>query len=163
MQTFLSRLATQIIKKYNHQLGDVTVVLPNRRAIVFLKEEFKKQLNKTTWLPSFYSLEDFVVKIGKFQQLERVDLMFELYDVHCEIEGKNKESFDEFLTWGSILLQDFNEIDRYLVDGKEIFSFLTEAKAIESWNLSGEPLSEFQQKYLHFWQKLSSYYQQYTE
>ncbi|MEQ8625919.1 MAG: PD-(D/E)XK nuclease family protein [Vicingaceae bacterium] len=161
MQTFLSRVATEVIKNNSDSLGDTTIILPSRRAIVFLREEFKKQLTTTTWLPQFYSLEDFVVSLGKFQQLDRIDLIFELYAVHQQIEGKNAEAFHEFLNWANLLLQDFNEIDRYMIDGAELFSFLTEAKAIEAWNLTGDPLTEFQLKYLKFWRKLSHYYEQF--
>ncbi len=158
MQTFLSQLAETIIKEEKEQLGDFTIVLPSRRSIVFLREEFKNQLTQTSWLPKFFSLEDFVVDLGQFQQLDRIDLIFELYQVHIEIEGSKAEPFHEFLNWGNLLLQDFNEIDRYLVDGEDLYGFLTEAKAIESWNLSGEPLTEFQSKYLHFWRNLREYY-----
>ena len=161
MQTFLSQVAQAIIKNNPNSLGETIVVLPSRRAIVFLREEFKKQLAETTWLPQFYSLEDFVVNLGEFQQLDRIDLIFELYEIHKKIEQSNAEPFHEFLTWGNLLLQDFNEIDRYLVDGSALFGFLTEAKAIEKWNLTGEPLSEFQHKYLNFFRKLSDYYEQF--
>ncbi|MFT6138429.1 MAG: hypothetical protein ACJAUJ_001522, partial [Salibacteraceae bacterium] len=59
MQSFLNQLAIHSIEKHGNNLGNLTIVLPNRRAIVFLKEEFKKELKKASWLPQFFSLEDF--------------------------------------------------------------------------------------------------------
>ena len=158
MQSFLNQIARHAIEKHGDNLGNLSIVLPNRRAIVFLKEEFKEELNKASWLPQFFSLEDFIQQIGKYIILDPTDLIFKLYKVHKEIEGAAAEPFEEFLGWGSTLLQDFNEIDRYLVDAKELYGFLTEAKALETWNVETNELTEFQHKYLIFWNKLGEYY-----
>jgi len=139
-------------------LGDLTIVLPNRRAIVFLKEEFKNQLKQASWLPQFFSLEDFIQQLGDYSLLDPTDLIFKLYKVHKQLEGKDAETFEEFMGWGSTLLQDFNEIDRYLVNAKGLYGFLTEAKALETWNVESNELTEFQHKYLRFWNKLGEYY-----
>ena len=163
MQTFLNQLAIHSIQKYPNNLGDLTLVLPNRRAIVFLKEAFKQNMKKGGWLPTFYSLEDFISTIGEYQQLDSIDLIFELFQIHKEVEKVASENFEDFMSWGTTLLQDFNEIDRYLVNGKELFSFLTEAKALEIWELEGGGLTEFQHKYLKFWTKLGLYYKLFTE
>ena len=139
-------------------MGDLTIVLPNRRAIVFLKEEFKNQLKQASWLPQFFSLEDFIQQLGDYSLLDPTDLIFKLYKVHKQLEGKDAETFEEFMGWGSTLLQDFNEIDRYLVDAEGLYGFLTEAKALETWNVESNELTEFQHKYLRFWNKLGEYY-----
>ena len=158
MQSFLTRIAKYSIEKHGDKLGDLTLVLPNRRAIVFLKEEFKKELKKASWLPQFFSLEDFIQQLGNYNLLDPTDLIFKLYKVHQELEGSAAETFEEFMGWGTTLLQDFNEIDRYLVDAYELYGFLTEAKALETWNVENNELTEFQHKYLRFWNKLGEYY-----
>ncbi|MDC1452549.1 PD-(D/E)XK nuclease family protein, partial [Vicingaceae bacterium] len=158
MQSFLTRIAKYSIKKHGDKLGNLTLVLPNRRAIVFLKEEFKKELKKASWLPQFFSLEDFIQQLGNYNLLDPTDLIFNLYKVHQEIEGSAAETFEEFMGWGSTLLQDFNEIDRYLVNAQDLYGFLTEAKALETWNVENNELTEFQHKYLRFWNKLGEYY-----
>lgn len=159
MQSFLNQLALHCIQKHGNQLGELSIILPNRRAIVFLKEEFKKELKTASWLPQFFSLEDFIQQLGDYTILDGTDLMFQLYKVHKQLEGKDAEPLQEFLGWGNTLLQDFNEIDRYLVDSKELFGFLTEAKALEIWNVNSNELTEFQHKYLKFWNKLYEYYE----
>jgi ATP-dependent helicase/nuclease subunit B len=163
MQSFLNQLAIYSIEKHGSNLGNLTIVLPNRRAIVFLKEEFKKELIKASWLPQFFSLEDFIQQLGDYTILDPTDLLFKLYQVHKQLEGKEAEPLQEFLGWGTTLLQDFNEIDRYLVDAKELFGFLNEAKALEIWNLESTELTEFQHKYLRFWNKLGDYYSNYKQ
>jgi hypothetical protein len=159
MQSFLNKVAKEAIGEYKERLGELNIVLPSRRAIVFLKSEFQKELKSTSWLPQFYSLEDFIARIGNYHTLEQVDLLFELYEIHKTIEGENKEAFHEFINWGAILLYDFNEIDRYLIDPEQLFGFINEAKALEVWNTDGQELTEFQHKYLRFWKQLLEYYQ----
>lgn len=163
MQSFLNKVAQSAINQFPKTLGDLTIVLPNRRAIVFLKEEFRKELKNGGWLPRFFSLEDFVFELGSYRLADQTELMFDLYYIHQQIEGKNAESFHEFMSWGATLLHDFNEIDRYLVDSRELYTFLTEAKALEIWNLDGEGLTEFQHKYLRFWQQLGLYYNEFKK
>lgn len=158
MQSFLNKVAKTCIENYGDQLSELSIILPSKRAIVFLTEEFRKELQHGGWLPNFYSIEDFIQKIGDYHQLDAIELMFELYNTHQYIEDKYAESFEEFMNWGSTLLQDFNEIDRYLIDGEELFNFLTEAKAIEVWELEEGGLTEFQHQYLGFWKKLGQYY-----
>jgi RecB family exonuclease len=158
MQSFLNLVAQKIVQKHENELGDIAIVLPNRRANIFLRQEFSKLITKSTWSPELFSLEDFVEKLVDLINIDQVDLMFELYHIHKKIEGANAEPFDEFMNWGTILLYDFNEIDRYLIDSKELYGFLSEARAIETWNPESGTLSEFQKKYLKFWDKLIIYY-----
>jgi len=163
MQSFLEKLSAEIIKKHPEELGEVSIVLPSRRAVVFLNYQFQQQIKQNSWLPKIFSLEDFIVSLGDFTILDQIDLIFELYSIHKKVEGKNAESLEDFMSWGGILLQDFNEVDRYLVDPKKLYNYLTEAKEIESWNLEAAELSDFQKKYLYFWKSLGQYYQLFTE
>ena len=56
--------------------------------------------------------------------------------------------FDEFFTWGTILLSDFNEIDRYLLDADQVFRNLADIKEIENWSFGEQELTE-SQKAIH--------------
>ena len=163
MQKFLEKLSQHIINKHPKDLGEVQIVLPSRRAKVFLIDYFKQNIQQTTWLPEIFSLEDFVKELSELNILDNIDLVFKLYHTHQQIEGKQSETFEDFLSWANTLLQDFNEVDRYLVSAEELYSFLSEAKALESWNLGERELSEFQKNYLRFWRKLGEYYQHYRK
>tara|TARA_R110002096_G_scaffold435882_1_gene664014 strand:- start:8971 stop:11802 length:2832 start_codon:yes stop_codon:yes gene_type:complete len=162
MTPFLHQVASQLIEKHT-SFDNLRLILPSRRAIVFMRAAFLELTNKPGWLPEFYSLEDFIQELGAYQKLDQIDLIFELYEVHREIEREKAETFEDFISWGSMLLQDMNEIDRYMVDGNELFGFLTEAKAIETWNPETGELTEFQSKYLRFYRQLKTYYQLFRE
>jgi len=163
MQTFLDRLAREIISKHPDNLGEIAIVLPSRRAIVFLREAFKRHLKVTSWLPKIFSIEDFIYEHISLIKIDRIDLVIELYQVHLEIEGNSAEDLSEFMKWADILIHDFNEIDIHLVDAKALYGYLTEAKALESWELGEQDFSTSQQNYLRFWKKLILYYEQYNQ
>lgn len=163
MQSFLNKITQEILSKHASELDKVNIILPSRRASVFLNNEFQKLIKKASWLPQIYSLEDFIISLENYSILDSVDLIFELYHVHRELEGQKAESFEDFMGWGGILLQDFNEIDRYLIDPKRLYNYLAEVKEIESWDVSSNKITAFQKKYLQFWKSLGKYYLRFTE
>lgn len=162
MLPFLQSVAQYLASSFNGDFADLCVVLPNRRGGLFLRKYLATEAGKVTWAPTIFSIEDFIAGISGLQEVENLHLLFELYAVHRDIEGVNAQSFEDFLRWGPQLLSDFNEIDRYMADARELFTTLTEARAISLWNLNNQPLTEFEKKYLHFYQSLYTYYEKLT-
>ncbi|MEZ5196030.1 MAG: PD-(D/E)XK nuclease family protein [Bacteroidales bacterium] len=158
MKTFLDQVAEYAVTKYAPNASGACYVLPSRRAGLFLKKRLAAQFGKTAWAPSIFSVEDFIVELSGFKIIDPILLQFELFEVHKEIEGSNAQPFSEFLKWSSVMLNDFNEIDLYLADARQLFGDLNEAKAISLWNLDKKPLTEFEARYLHFFNSLSKYY-----
>ena len=58
---------------------------------------------------------------------------YEVYLTHKTI--KEKEDFETYASWATTLLNDFNEIDRYLVDPKTFFNYLASIKTLERWGV----------------------------
>ena len=131
MKTFLEKTAKYIIENFGNSIDNTCIVLPNRRAGLFLKKNLTIRAKNTIWSPAIYSIEDFIVKLSGFSIIDPVYLQFELYEVHKEIEGTSANEFSEFLKWGSVLLNDFNEIDMYLVDPQQVFGHLSDDKALD--------------------------------
>ncbi len=144
-------------------MGELHVVLPGRRAIVFLRKALAKYISKPVFLPQFYSTGDFIESISELSPAESIRLIFELYEVHKNIEGEKAESFDEFSGWAPSLIHDFNELDLYLLEVKDVFSYLSEAKAIERWSPDRSELTDFEKKYVRFYNSLFDYYSQLRE
>lgn len=164
MQAFLNKVAKYITEKYpSDQLDQLCIILPNRRGGLYLQKHLANYLGKTSWAPSIFSIEDFIEQLSGLQKIDPVYLLFELYEVHREVEKADAVDFVEFLNWGQVLLTDFNEIDQYLVDPDQLFSYLSDAKAISLWNPSGIALTEFELKYLKFFRSLKQYYHILTE
>ena len=162
MQTFISHVADYILKTET-SLEDCLILLPSKRAGTFLNNQIAQKLNRSSLAPQIYSLVDFIEEHSDSVCAQPTQLILELYQVYKQIEKEEAQPLSEFVLWANTLLQDFNEIDRYLIDSESLFGFLNEAKALESWNINGEELSDFQLKYLSFWKKLAKYYQQFNE
>ena len=79
------------------------------------------------------------------------------------MEKEKTQSFEEFLKWAPQLLADFNDVDRYMIDADELFSYLSEARAMNLWNPEHTALTEFQKNYLKFYQSLGGYHRLLTQ
>lgn len=164
MQSFLEKTVKYLHAKYGDDISELCIVLPNRRAGLFLKTHFSNSLKKTFWSPEILATEDFVALLSELQPADPTTLLFELYETVKKCNPTNAETFEEFSKWGQILLSDFNEVDRYLIDAKQLFGNLKDIKELETWSLnSEEALTDFQKQYLDFWQMLGAYYNDFVE
>jgi len=157
-KAFLEYLAEEIRSQAGEDPGKICVVLPNRRAGLFLKKYLAGKYKKTIWAPEIYSIEDFFVKISGYQLIDQVSLLFELYRVHLDLNPTNPQDFEAFSPWGQVLLNDFNELDLYLADPQKIFNDISEARALTVWNLGEKPLTPFEENYINFYRSLLGYY-----
>ncbi len=157
---FLSKVSDHIIEKYANRLNELCIVFPNRRAGLFLKKNLADKLQRAFWSPTILSIEDFICQLADRKISDNIRLLIELYQVHKKVEKGNARTFDEFLKWGEVLLSDFNEVDLYLVNAGDLFGYLSESKAISLWNTNGQPLTEYQLKYLKLYKSLATYYKE---
>lgn len=159
MKPFLQRLAGEIASRYGDDPGQLCVVLPNRRAGLYLKKYLAAELKKTSWAPQTFSVEDFITRVSDLQIIDPAGLLFEFYHVYREIQGARAQDFDRFADWAQVLLKDFEEIDLYLADPAKIFNYLDTARALSVWNLDGTPLTEQEKNYLEFYNSFHPYYE----
>ena len=156
--TFLQQIAQVILNEYSDKLSDTIIILPNRRAKVFLIDALKQQASKTIFSPEIISIEDFVQDLAGIRSIDSVELLFEFYTIYLEITNKDKEPFETFANWAKTLLQDFNEIDRYLLEPDKVLKYLENIKEIEHWSVDVDKRTDLIDKYLIFWKKLPLYY-----
>ncbi|MFK7750621.1 MAG: PD-(D/E)XK nuclease family protein [Kordia sp.] len=162
MKSFLSHVVNYILEN-NTNISNLTLVLPSKRAGVFLKHELSQQIQQTSFAPNILSIEELVEEISGYTSVSNTELLFEFYTVYKELTPKDaQEPFDAFSKWAQILLQDFNEIDRYLISHKDIFNYLSAIQRIQQWSPEKEP-SDLMNNYLKFWDKLEHYYDALTE
>jgi len=157
MPSFINDVLTDLTNK-RVDLSKVTFVLPSKRAGVFLRHEIASTVSKTIFAPSIKSIEEFVEELSQLQKISNTELLFEFYSVYNTLTPKEQiESFEIFSKWAQILLQDFNEIDRYLIDSKSIFNYLSDIQDINHWSLE-ENQTSLIKNYLAFWKRLFGYY-----
>lgn len=165
MDSFLNKLANEIAKKHSEP-SQLCIVLPSQRAGTFLKQALAKNYftvrkQKAIQLPTIKTLDDFVVELSDCKVLDKLEAFFKLYAVYQDIlanENKEPDTIDDFLNWAPTLLADFNEIDKYNVNSLELFSYINDVRAIETWNVDGAPLTEHQKNYLELWKRFGKLY-----
>ena len=157
---FLDKLAKHIIDNYENNLSNTIIVLPNKRAKIFLIEAIKNQVSKNIFAPEIIAIEDFIQEISGIRNIEPIELLFEFYNVYLSItEKKHQQEFDVFANWAKTLLQDFNEIDRYLLDASHVLSYLKDIEDIKKWGIEVENKTKLLENYIDFWKLLPNYYQ----
>ena len=156
--SFLENIAKDIFEKHREHLNEICVVLPSRRAGLFLKRYLGKLSERPLFSPKILTINEFISENANLQIAEPVYLLFELYNIHKQIEKENVFSFNDFFSFGEMMIHDFSEVDLYLIDPQDIFGWLSDEKALSLWNPEGIPLTDFQRKYLHFYNSLYHYY-----
>jgi RecB family exonuclease len=157
--TFLQRCAQHILAANGKlKLHNVCIVLPSRRGVFYLKKYLKLAVNEAFIMPKVLSVEDYVLETAGLQIASTVELYLHLYQAASQHNAATK--FEQFISWAPTILGDFDLIDQYLVDARELFAYMTEAKAIERWGLSGSQQSgSATDKYYELYKTLHNTYQ----
>lgn len=132
MQTFLGKTADHLFQAHGMEgLKEVAVVMPSQRGNLYLKRELAIRGDRPFLSPSFFTIEEFALQMTDSVLEDPIDLLFEAYACFKEVDPNI--DFDRFVTWGQMMLKDFDTLDLYLVDPSALFTFLSEAKSIERW------------------------------
>ena len=157
MLTFLQE-TLKTIRNRHSDLSEVIFILPSKRAGSFLRNQLKKEASATQFAPEIVSIEDFVEDLSELSIVDNTELLFKSYQAYLNTSSiKVKESFENYSTWAITLLNDFNEIDRYMVPSKDFFEYLANIKTLERWGVEKET-STIISNYLEFWNNLPEFY-----
>ncbi len=159
METFLKQIAQRIVDEHPKDTDEVLVVFNNNRSKRFFTKQFTT-LGRASFLPQVMAIDDFIAQLGGLEIVPNEFLLFELYNIHVELGGAERkyQTFEDFISFGDLMMRDFSEIDQYLVDARQIFDNLHSLKAIGEWDIEGGGETEFQRKYLEFYRSLYDYY-----
>lgn len=136
MTPFLKQVADHY---YNAgDIGSRCFIFPNRRAMVFFSRWLKDRVREACrdgnggplLAPQMYTVNDFFAKVSGCSTSDRIGLLLELYDVYKELNPK-AEPLDEFIFWGDVILGDFNDVDKHLADPGQLFTNVSDFKAIQ--------------------------------
>ncbi|WP_445737928.1 PD-(D/E)XK nuclease family protein [Mariniflexile sp.] len=162
MATFIFDVLKDLQNKHAN-LSGLTFVLPSKRSGLFLKHQLSEVANQTIFSPIIISIEEFVEELSQLKTISNTELLFQFYSTYKQLtKDSGPDSFETFSKWAQILLQDFNEIDRYLIPQKKIFEYLSAIQDLNHWSLETNK-TEFVKNYLSFWNKLHLHYKHFTE
>lgn len=180
MQEFLHELAEKIYKEHS-ALEKVTVVFPNRRAILYFRKHLTSLLKQPAFAPELLTIEEFIAQFSEHKipdKLLLIKRLFRAYTAcipHSGVAGQDRmHSFSDFFFWGEMLLRDFEEIDKYMVEASQLFVDLSNQKEIETifeflseeqvaflkefWGNFEEHPSAKKEQFLRIWRSLESVY-----
>ena len=155
MKRFLDEVLDALARSHD-SFEDLVFILPNKRAGTFLIAALAKRADKTIFAPRIASIEDLLEELSGLQYASHTLQLFELYNAYLEINSE-PESFSDFLNWAGPVVQDFNEIDRYLVNPEQLFSYLSDIHEIKQWGISADS-TPMVANYLKFWKDLYPLY-----
>ena len=133
MIPFLKQVADHY---YSHgDVQDLCFVFPNRRSMVFFRKYLAEAVAadpaaRPMLAPSMLTVNDFFYKVSGLEAADKVRLLLCLYDCYKELNPK-AETLDEFIFWGDVILGDFNDVDKYLVNPKQLFANVADYKALQ--------------------------------
>lgn len=174
MQSFLERLADYYIQNHLTELSDICFVFPGRRAGLFFNRYLSQKVTKPIWAPQTLTISELFGKLTPIPVSDNISLIFKLHQCYRDTMPSDI-SIDEFLPFGEMLLNDFNDIDKYLAHPEKLFTNLADLKALEDdlsyltpeqieairtfWSsFDLKKLSKHQEEFVNTWEKLFQLY-----
>src|ERR1022692_1165839 len=128
--SFLHLVVNDLFTQLNGRFENCAVIFPNKRPVGY----FIRTLQHTGYTgrhPDYYSIEEFIDENASSKPADPLDLLFMVFKIYCKYYPET--DFDEFYGWGNLMLSDFDDIDRYLVDAKTLFKSLSAVKDLEKY------------------------------
>ena len=178
MDFFLQHIARSLYREFGDDLAHHCLVFPGRRSSLFFIKYLSGELSRPLFAPETMTINELFRELSALRPVENEMLLFELYKVYRKVRNIN-ESFDEFYYWGDILLNDFDDVDKYLADASKVFSSVSDLKNIDEqfgglteeqigivqrfWtNFNPARRTEVKEKFLSIWELLEQLYTAFT-
>jgi len=126
---FLRLVAEDLLKRFGTNFAGLTVVFPSRRARLFFNRYLYEAVNHPIWAPQYVSIDELFESVSRYRIADPIGLIGDLYQSYASVynahsEKSLTETFDEFFFFGEILLNDFDDIDKNLVNSRLLFDNL---------------------------------------
>ncbi|MEM9417202.1 MAG: PD-(D/E)XK nuclease family protein [Bacteroidota bacterium] len=178
--SFLADLAAELYARHHAHFSELTIVLPNGRADRVLRKQLASHFARPMWAPQILSINQFLQQHSPLQQVPSLELTYELYQTfQTLLKEQEVQSFEQLYFWFHLLVQDFDVVDKYLVNAAHLFTdlsqqkelslshdYLTEAQraAIQAfWRSFEQRLSADQEGFLELWKQLPRLYEAFRQ
>ncbi|MEL7587779.1 MAG: PD-(D/E)XK nuclease family protein [Prolixibacteraceae bacterium] len=174
MNPFLKQVAGFLYQQHGKNIDQISVVFPGRRSGVFFNAYLNGLVKQPVLGPEVLTIDELVSQVSGLQISDQINLILRLHQIYIRETG-HPEQLDDFFFWGEILLNDFNDIDKYLLDAGDLFRNISDLKEIDIrfdylsprqrqaaemfWgNLGRSGSSINRDKFLNIWNKLNAVY-----
>ena len=131
MKPFLQQVAQYLFSKHGANLHLISLVFPSRRAGVFFNAYLNELIDTPIIGPETITIDELVSRMSGLQISDQISLILHLHQIYTRETG-HEESLDDFFFWGEILLNDFNDIDKYQLNANDLFQNISDIKEIET-------------------------------
>ena len=126
----------QQVARHYHASGDMSrmcFVFPNKRSAAFFRKYLGAECaaaGRAMIAPACLTMNDFFRILSGCTVADRVSLTLALYECYRRL-NPSAEALDEFVFWGGVLLSDFGEVDKYMVNAAHIFRNVSEYRQMQ--------------------------------
>jgi hypothetical protein len=183
MNRFLDLVVADLLKRFNGHLEDLMIIMPGKRPKIFFNYILSQKIDKPLLAPEMLTISEFMRHSGELNKIETVPAIAYLYDLY-RTKVQNAESIEKFWFFGEMILADFDDLDKYMVDAGRVFQYVKDLKEIEDlFQGAGDEqiklIKQFwtalytkggkdddpkvRKQFLQFWQILNSLYTDYKK
>ncbi|OUO37030.1 hypothetical protein B5F83_06640 [Muribaculum sp. An289] len=130
IKPFLRQVAEICKDRILDRNSRVCLVFPSRRSTVFFRQYLSEIMDKPFFSPELITINELFGKISDLRVADRITLLQRLYACYSEIVPE-PESLDSFVFWGDMLVSDFNDVDKYMVDARSLFMNVSDLNALK--------------------------------
>lgn len=140
MIPFLKQVAQAYFENERDEMIDYCFVFPNKRSGVFFHHFLTEAADGERFIfPEIVTIGEMTAGFSSLVEAPRLDQLFILYNEYRKLSSDISD-FDQFLFWGDMLLSDFNDVDRYLVDPHLLFVNLKRFREVSANYLTDEQM-----------------------
>lgn len=135
MEKFLERVAADLWARYGEGVGELKVILPNVRTRVFFVDALSKVASRPVFSPEFVSIDSLMTSLsglGRVDPIVAITELFRIYSSYGPQDEEKRETFDSFYHWGEVLLNDYDAVDKYLINADMLFGNIADLKEIDA-------------------------------
>jgi len=179
MDPFLKQVANYLYQNHQSELSELCLVFPSRRAGLFFTTYLNEMVERSMLAPDIITINELITSVSGLQQADQVVMVLKLQEAYSKVTG-HQEPLDEFFFWGEILLADFDDVDKYLLNADDLFRNIADLKDLDNqfeyltaeqkaaieefWgNLEKVPHSFNKEKFIGIWIKLAAIYHQFKD
>ena len=148
VEAFLNKIVKSISKENLPYLYKRCYIFPTKRAALTFTKLLQENFRENNFLlPEIITIQDFITQYSTFIIQDNWYLIATLHQIQNELT-KTNQTFESFFPWGKLILKDFDECDKYLIDAKQLYNILKEQKEIENINSISEETRKYIEQFI---------------
>lgn len=159
---YVKKLVDQLYAREGEKIFEFLWLVPNDQVGLEVQRQVAQKKKKVGWGIPIYTLTDWLQTWCPLYLPSRLQLLHQLYQVAQE-KGVKEASFPRFTSFGRQLLDDFDTIDRYLLDPESLLQIPKEGEAGKLWSAIEQEQTWVTKRFFEDWERIYPMYQAYRE